>query len=378
MAEFELPSFLEDRGVDDVHEEMIEVIPRDIDMSEGGHFWNMTRPTASAIAMMCEYILPEALKIAFPQFSYDQYSDYHAEARGFSRNNATKATGYITVTGKEGTFIEEGSLFSTAAIDGEPSKDYETLEDATIPASGTIQIPIQSIEAGITGNTVSETILFVSSKISGIDSVINEDPITGGTEQETDEHLKQRIAEYDQSQGDSYVGNDADYKRWAKSVDGVGEAVVIPAQDDSGLVTIIITDASGNPANETLCNRVYDYIMSPADRMNRLAPINAFLSIIPPQTQNIAISAVVELSEGATIESVKANYLTAVKNYLQKAMDDGEIKVSAISALLSSVPGINDYKEVKLNGNIVNVPVSTAQLPVVNEENIIFTEGVVV
>lgn len=378
MAEFVLPSFLENRGIDDIHDEMIEVIPVDIDMSAGGHFWNMTRPTASAVAMMCEYILPEALKIAFPQFSYDEFLDYHANARGISRNDATKASGYIIVTGTAGAFIEEGSIFSTAAIDGEPSKDYETTVDTTIPDSGSVRIPIQCTVAGITGNTGAQTIIFVSSKISGIESVINEEAITGGTEKETDTHLQERISEYDQSQNDSYVGNDADYKRWAKSVDGVGEAVVIPAQDDSGLVTIIITDASGNPANEDLCNRVYNFIMSPEDRIKRLAPINAFLSIIPPQTANITISAVVELSQGATIESIKVDYLAAVKNYLQKAMDDGEIKVSAIAALLSSVPGINDYKEVKLNGNILNVPVSTAQLPVVNENSIIFTEGNVV
>lgn len=378
MAEFVLPSFLENKGVDDVHNEMIEVIPVDIDMSEGGHFWNMTRPTASAIAMMCEFILPEALKIAFPQFSYDEFLDYHANGRGISRNEATKASGYIIVAGVAGTFIEEGSIFSTAAIDGEPSKDYETTVDATIPESGSVKIPIQCTEAGITGNTSAQTIIFVSSKITGIESVINEESITGGTERETDLHLQERISEYDQAQGESYVGNDADYKRWAKSVDGVGEAVVIPAQDDSGTVTIIITDASGNPANEAICNRVYDFIMSPNDRMRRLAPINASLNIIPPKTEKITISAVVELSHGATIESVRADYFIAAKNYLQKAMDDGEIKLSSIAALLSSVPGINDYKDVKLNDDTLNVPVSTAQLPVITEENIIFTEGVVI
>lgn len=377
MSEFIIPSFLKNRSIDEVHKKIIESIPDDIDMSEGSFPWDFTRPTASAVSMMCEFIIPEALKVAFPQYAYDSYLDYHANARGINRNAATVASGYITVTGTAGTFIETGSLFSTASTDGEPSVDYETTVEATIPDSGTINIPVQCTMAGIQGNTQAGTVIFVGSKINGISFVTNSDPITGGTEKETDDHLRERIAEYDKSQSDSYVGNDADYKRWAKSVNGVGEAVIIPAQDDTGLVKIIITDASGNPGNEALCQAVYNYIMSPDDRMKRLAPVNALLSVIPPETENISISAVVELSDGATIESVKTNYLAAIKSYLPKAMDDGEIKLSTISALLTSVQGINDYKEVKINGGTLNIPLTSSQLPTVTEDGITLTIGVV-
>lgn len=377
MSEFIIPSFLKNRSIDEVHKKIIESIPDDIDMSEGSFPWDFTRPTASAVSMMCEFIIPEALKVAFPQYAYDSYLDYHANARGINRNAATVASGYITVTGTAGTFIETGSLFSTASTDGEPSVDYETTVEATIPDSGTINIPVQCTMAGVQGNTQAGTVIFVGSKINGISFVTNSDPITGGTEKETDDHLRERIAEYDKSQSDSYVGNDADYKRWAKSVNGVGEAIVIPAQDDTGLVKIIITDASGNPGNEALCQAVYNYIMSPDDRMKRLAPVNALLSVIPPETENISISAVVELSDGATIESVKTNYLAAIKGYLPKAMDDGEIKLSTISALLTSVQGINDYKEVKINGGTLNIPLTSSQLPTVTEDGITLTIGVV-
>ena len=46
MAEFTKPSFLLNRSTNDNHAKMREIIPADIDMSEGGHAWNMTRPTA--------------------------------------------------------------------------------------------------------------------------------------------------------------------------------------------------------------------------------------------------------------------------------------------------------------------------------------------
>ena len=34
--------------------------------------------------------------------------------------------------------------------------------------------------------------------------------------------------EADASEETSYIGNNADYKRWAKAVDGIGDAIVIP------------------------------------------------------------------------------------------------------------------------------------------------------
>ena len=46
MAEFTLPAFLQKHSTDDIHEKMRAILPPDLDMSEGGHAWNMTRHTA--------------------------------------------------------------------------------------------------------------------------------------------------------------------------------------------------------------------------------------------------------------------------------------------------------------------------------------------
>ena len=213
----------------------------------------------------------------------------------------------------------------------------------------------------------------------------NAEPITGGTDEEEDESLIERVVEYDKAQGDTFVGSASDYKRWATSVQGVGEADVIPAQDNSGLVTIVLTDANGVAATEELCEAVYNYIMRPDAPDERLAPINAQLSVVPPAAVAIGVKATIELEEGATIESVTAAFRTQLVSYLPLAMADQEVKLTKVSAALSSTVGVNDFSDLqigaKADNTIVygtaNIPITTAQLPEIAAEDIIFTAGTV-
>ena len=385
MSDFTTPSFLLNRGTNANHERMRQIIPADIDLSEGSHGWNMTRPTALLAAEICEFILPEVIKLIFPEWSYGTFLNEHAKSRGMARRQATAATGQITVTGSPGTVIQAGSLFSTAAVNEESSVDYMTLAPVKIPDAGTVTIDIECTQAGAIGNASPDTIVLVSSRISGITSVTNEEYVSGGTEPETDESLIERITAYDLSQGDSFIGNIADYYRWARSVPGVGGVTVIPAQDDTGLVRIILTDSNGDPATEQLCASVYTYIMSPDSPLDRLAPINANISVEAPATMAISIKATVELADGATIETVKEAYVSKLSSYLAVAMDEGEIKYTRVAAALAAVESANDFSNLQIgikSGESVtystsNIAISSSHLPTIDTDDLILTAGTV-
>ena len=385
MAEFTTPSFLLNRSTNDNHAKMREIIPADIDMSEGGHAWNMTRPTALIAAEICQFVLPEVIKLIFPQWSYGQFLDYHANDRGLVRREATAAYGQVTITGAAGSVIPAGSLFSTASINGASPVDYETLEEVTIPETETVTVDVQCTQTGVIGNTGSNTIVLVSSRLTGIKSVSNAEPLTGGTEEEDDEALIQRISEYDRSQGDNYVGSVADYKRWATSVDGVGSATIISAQDTTGLVTIILTDSNGAAATEQLCTAVYNHIMRPDNPDERLAPVNALLSVVPPATMKIGIQATVELTDNATLESVREAFATKLAQYLPRAMDDEEIKYTRVAAALAATEGANDFSGLQIglitDGAVSygtsNIPITTRQLPTISIDDLILSAGTV-
>ena len=385
MAEFTTPSFLLNRSTNDNHAKMREIIPADIDMSEGGHAWNMTRPTALIAAEICQFVLPEVIKLIFPQWSYGQFLDYHANDRGLVRREATAAFGQVTITGAAETVIPAESLFSTASINGAPTVDYMTLEEVTIPETETVTVDVQCTQTGVIGNTGANTIVLASSRINGIKSVNNAEPLTGGTEEETDEALIQRISDYDRSQGDNYVGSVSDYKRWATSVDGVGSATIIPAQDTTGLVTIILTDSNGAPATEQLCTAVYNHIMRPDSPDERLAPVNALLSVVPPATMKISILATVELENNATLDSVKEAFAAQLALYLPVALDEGEIKYTRVAAALAATDGANDFSNLQIglitDGTVSygasNIPITTSQLPTISTDDLILTAGTV-
>lgn len=383
MSEFKIPEFLLNRRTDDNHKLMQSIIPADLDMSEGGHAWNMTRPTALIIAEVCEFVLPEVIKLIFPEWSYGEFLDNHAKDRRLSRKEARAAFGQIAITGAENIIIPAGSLFSTAAVNGQPSVSYATLEEVKIPDTGTVTVDVQCTQKGIIGNTTAGTVVLLSSNLFGITDITNPEDITGGTEEETDESLIQRILEYDRSMGDNYVGSAADYKRWAESVDGVGNAIIIPAQDTSGLVTIILTDANGVPATEQLCTSVYNHIMRPDSMYDRLAPVNALLSVEPPITLELCIKVTVELEVEATLESVLEAFAAQLALYLPEAMDEGEIKYTRVAAALSATNGVNDFSDLQIGlksdetYGTSNIAISKRELPTISTENLILTPGTV-
>lgn len=393
MDEIMIPDFLQHHSTDDIHQKMIDMLPDDLDISEGGHSWNFTRPTALVAAEIAEYLLPEVIRLIFPETAYGEFLDSHARTRGITRRAATAATGKINITGAVSTIIPSGSLFSTESINDEPSVDYETIESATIPEDGTVTVGIRCTKTGTIGNVQAGTITVVASKITGLTAISNAEELSGGTEEEDDESLQERILEYDKSQGDSYTGSIADYKRWAKSVPGVGDATVVPAEDDTGIVTIIITDLNGEPATENLCTSVYNYIMGPDSPESRLAPVNAIIKVIPPETAYLEISGIVELDAGASLDSVKSEFKRDISRYLPNAMDAGEIKLSKICAILSDVNGVNDYSKISIylktyeetsEGTLVhsqdgnpNLSISYNTIPIISESNIKINKGAV-
>lgn len=386
MAEFTTPSFLDNYSPEEVYASMRAMLPDDIDSSEGSHTWNLLMPTAMVAAELCEYVLPQVIQLIFPEWSYGTYLDAHAQVRGMTRKAATPATGELTITGAANTVIPVGSMFSTASLNtDDPAISYVTTELATIPSTGSVTVSIECAEAGTQGNTAANTIIFVSSTIVGITGVTNEDPVTGGTDEETDEALIARIVEYDQTQSDSYVGNVADYKRWAMSVAGVGNASIIPAQDASGTVTIVLTDTNGDPASDALCETVFNYIMSPEDPMARLAPISAVVDVVSPTVIDIAVKATVEIAGEAVLSDIAASFLAQLSAYMTEAMNEQEVKITRVGAILSAISGVNDFSNLQIGkgsgGTITygtsNISITATELPTVTASDIKLTEGTV-
>ena len=364
IPEFIPPSFLSDQDAETIHKRMMENLPPDIDDMENGFPWDFTKPTALEKAEMLEFHLVETLKIMFPMWAYDEWLDYHAKGRGITRKPANAASGELLITGISGTTIPAGFKFAAPATADTPAIEYQTTEKYTIGEDGTVRVQITAVEAGPKGNVPANTVTLMMTPIKGITSITNEANITGGTEVESDDELRNRIMEIDAASEASFVGSDGDYKRWAEEVPGVGTALVTPEWAGPGTVKVVVIDANGQPANTAIIAAVYDNIMSPGDRLQRKAPIGATVTIEAPTAKELNYTFTLELKAGENQETVLERFKAQLRTYYVEAKKDGVVRYNRVSSILTNTDGVKDFTDLTINGGTVNIDLEEDEYPV--------------
>lgn len=363
MADFVIPEFLQNCDVDIIHAKGLAVLPADIDRSEAGFAWDFTRPTALLVAELCQFYIPETIKLIFPEWSYGEYLDYHAARSQITRKAATYATATLTITGTPGTEIPKGTLFATVAKNSRASIEFAADRLYTIDEAGTCTVSATATTAGASGNVKANTIVLMASPIRGVETVTNTDAASGGTEKEDDKSLRARIHLADTTADQSYIGNNADYKRWAESVDGMGTATVIPTWDGAGTVKIVCMDGNGEPAAQSILDAVYNYIMSPDDELSRLAPPDVVLTVVAPSLVTINYEATLYLASGNTLEMVRTAFSAAMEEYYKTAASSGSVKYGMVASILAGIPGVSDFTGLTINGTAGGVTLAAGEYP---------------
>lgn len=366
LIKFEQPSWLNGVSAKGIQKNMMGNLPSDIDTTEAGWVWDLTYPTALEKAEILQYHLIRTLKIMHPMWATGRWLDYHANENGLERRVANKAYGMVTVSGVAGKTIPAGFVFSVPASGDAAAIDFETLTEVVIPGTGKIDITIQAVVAGKGGNVTNDTITIMREPIKGITSITNVAAVTGGAAEESDDSLRQRIDDLLAGKGDSFVGNNADYVRWAKEVSGVGNAHTIPEWSGPNTVKLVVIDADGLPANEQILQNVYTHIYgtTPKD-LARLAPIGAILTVAAPTPIIINYVCKIKLDEGMTKEAAVISYKTKLSSYYSAdASSDGTVKYVMAAAILAEIDGVNDFVDFTMNGSANNISFDEDEYPV--------------
>lgn len=372
---FEPPEWLDGVNSRGIQERMMRNLPHDIDKTEGGFAWDLTYPTALECGEMLQYHLVRTLQIMFPMWANGKWLDLHAHEAGLTRRAANKAYGILTVEGKAGLHIPTGFVFAVPSTEASSAISFETLEEVKIPPSGVVDIPIQAQEEGVRSNVDNDTITIMRTPISGIKKITNKNAITGGAPAEDDESLRKRIDDVNAGNVVSYVGNNADYARWAKEVPGVGTVVVIPTYNGPNSVKVVVVDANGMSANEQIVKNVFRHIWgsdSLAERksLDRLAPVGVIDFLVSSPTPVIVnYKFRLKLRADTSVEKIKANFKTALSRYYMRIEAEADktkwlryVKVAAV--LADEVEGVADFENFQMNGGIANIPFKEDEYPV--------------
>lgn len=374
IPDFQLPDWLGEEYEDAIMERMLESLPENMDTTEGGFPWDFLSPTAIEKAEILEYYLPNALQCMFPMWADGEYLDYHASGFGLARKAANPATGTVHITGTVSTEIPEGFVFAVPSVNDSEVIEFATDIAATIDVSGSVDIAVTAIEGGRSGNVKAGSISIMSEPMTGIGTIANETATTGGTEEEDDDALRERILEVAQN-NESFVGCDANYVTWAKSISGVGNAFVDSQYEEGhpNYVKLTLVDANGEPASQAIQTAVYNYIMSPNDRNQRKAPIGAVLVVTVPTSLTITIAvASVTLDGSKPSAEVISAFKDALSEYYSTAKESGLVRYNQIHRVLTEVDGIDDFSGLTVNGATSNVMIPDGNYPYTGTENITF------
>lgn len=279
---------------------------------------------------------------------------------GIERTLGDYASGIVTIKGTKGKTMSKDFMVATKT-----GKIYKTTTETTIPDEGSVKIFIKAEEIGSSYNSAIGEICSFPVEYKGIDSVINEEEIVNGTDDETYEHLYER---YDERMKEVITsGNDNYYKLKAKEIDGVGTVIVHECMDKNfqekgGNVLVIISNTNRRKADEILITKV-------SEQLNTNRFVGANINVISIKELEINISCSIETKY--EISTIKAAIESALEKYFQEVDDDiTQISINKINSIIFSIDQVSDLSDLKINNNKINIDIPEGSVAVLGNVTI--------
>ena len=258
---------------------------------------------------------------------------------GIKPNEATKATGQITITGTPATLINAGFLIATAT-----GIQFQTIDSATISGSGTITVNIEAINTGATGNVSGNTITVIVNPQAGVTSVTNAMATSGGQDQESDIDFRNRYLESVAKGGSSTV--DSIRAKLLDEVDGVRAAIVI--ENDTNAA-----DPDGRPPKSinaiVLGGTSAD--IAKAIMQSKAAGIQAYGSTVEIVQDSSGNNHSIGFSYATEID-IYAN-ITITKNAAYPSDGDTQVKLALIKHI-GGTDGTNTYNGLSMGDDVIH------------------------
>lgn len=350
----------ENNTEENLRSQMLGSIDSGISKSEGYFVYDAIAPSAKTIADYYK-ALDTILKLVFgeeapeiPQDEYDKFIDKDAARHGLERKQGLYSVGQVTFLGLENSIIYENSIVQT--VEG---LKYKVISQGKIK-DGKCILGIKAIEIGSKYNVPANAIVEIPIKINGITSVKNESATTSGTDTETSENLLERIISKEREESSS--GNIYDYEKWALQISGVEYVKVKPLWDKSngmngnGTVKVIVAGNNGIQLDDTIVQKVKQYIDPENGQGSGKAPIGATVTIVSVNPLKIDVNILgLTALDGFDIKDVKDNIKESLDNYLKTIPVGGVVKINTVEAKVVMTSGVNDISSVKINNDTKNI-----------------------
>lgn len=229
---------------------------------------------------------------------------------------------------------------------------------------------MMSEEPGAAYNNILPQAMDEIDYVDGLDEIRLLDLAIAGTDEETDEALRERLQSKitDQPGG----GNKAQFKYWCESFKGVGRAVIIPLARGENTVEAIIINENGTAPEETLIREIQEYIDPDSEGLGEgVASIGCKFYAVACEEISINISCNVVLQADYTQEIAESQIRQSLTNYLKSvSMSDDtekEVKYMKVAALIMDCTAVKDVSNLFLNGGTENIVIPANSVSVLGE-----------
>ena len=228
---------------------MLEQVPDTLDKRQGSIIQTALGPVAWYLEGLY-MTLNQVQENSFPSTAAGASLDLIVQTRGLTRKPATAAV-------RQGTFnapVPSGSTFKT--VNGADSLVF-TSGDKVSAEEGTYIYLLTCNTPGEAGNSYTGQILPITA-IPGLTTATIGAIVTAGTEEETDDALRQRY--FETFEVASFGGNIAAYRQAILAISGVGTVQVYPAWQGGGTVLCSILGDDLKPAIPAVVENVQNII----------------------------------------------------------------------------------------------------------------------
>jgi len=323
--------------------DMLSRVTSDVDKREGSIIYDALAPCAYQLAQTY-FNLSNYIDLFYVDTTVGEYLDKKAADYGITRKPANYAIRQIKTSGTVNIGTRWGFEDTTYEITELLS---ENIYSATCEQSGGV------------GNTYHGTLENIDN-VSYITATLA-DIITLGSDEETDDKLRDRIKQY--LTNPSQDGNNAQYLKWATEYDGIGTAKVFPLWNGGNTVKIAITNSKCLPAEAALITKFQEYIDPGAEGLgNGVAPIGSKVTITGGTQLAITIAGIVTLADGYTDADGASD---AITDYLLSiTYVKSSVSYMRIGSALLDCPSIIDLSSLTLNTGTSDITLTGDEIPV--------------
>ena len=310
-----------------------------------------------ALAAEVQSLLAQAdwvLDQSFPQTAQGKYLDYHAETRALARLPAARATGVLRFSAPSAAVtdyeIEAGSVAMTTG-----GARFETTEKATLRKGETsVDVPARAVEAGANGNAIAGAVHVMAVYPVGITRCENPEAFSGGSDEESDEKLRERVLESYRRLPNG--ANAAFYEQEALRFPNVAAAKAVGRARGIGTVDVYVSTHGGAPEEELLGE------ISAALQKKREIAVDVAVRV--PTEKSIDVEAELEAEQGWTMREITDAAQEALRAYFTGERLGEPVYRAKLASILYGVPGVKNYH---LLAPAADVPAGATELPVLGK-----------